>query len=83
MKLDVTPLEETGAVIVPRGRLALTTAPQLRDAVTDLVEAGRTRLVVDLGSLEFVDSSGLGALVGGLRTTRAAGGDLRLANAAP
>ena len=83
MKLDVTPLEETGAVIVPRGRLTLTTAPQLRDAVTDLVEAGRTRLVVDLGSLEFVDSSGLGALVGGLRTTRAAGGDLRLANAAP
>jgi len=83
VKLDVTPLDEAGAVIVPRGRLTLTTAPQLRDAVTDLVDAGRTRLVVDLGGLEFVDSSGLGALVGGLRTTRAAGGDLRLANAAP
>ena len=83
MKLDVTPLEETGAVIVPRGRLTLTTAPQLRDAVTDLVEAGRTRLVVDLGSLEFVASSGLGALVGGRRAARAAGGGRRRGRAGP
>ncbi|MFC8922573.1 STAS domain-containing protein [Cellulosimicrobium sp. NPDC057127] len=81
MKLDVTPLDDTGAVLTPHGRLTLTTAAHLRDAVTELVGAGRVRLVVDLGALEFVDSSGLGALVAGLRTARAGGGDLRLANA--
>lgn len=83
MRLDVEPLDGTGAIIAPVGRLTLTTAAQLREAVDDLVANGRARLVVDLGRLEFVDSSGLGALVAGLRSARAAGGDLRLANASP
>lgn len=83
MKLDVEPLDGTGAVITPVGRLTLTTAGQVREAVDDLVRNGRPRLVVDLGRLDFIDSSGLGALVAGLRSARAAGGDLRLANASP
>jgi len=43
------------------------------------VADGRTLVVVDLSDTAFLDSSGLGALVGGLRTARAAGGDLRIA----
>ena len=52
------------------------------DVVLDrTVREGTRRIVVDLGATEFVDSSGLGALIGGLKTARQAGGDLRLAAA--
>ncbi|MBW0252991.1 STAS domain-containing protein [Cellulomonas sp. PS-H5] len=70
-----------GPVVVlrPRGRLTAGDAPELRAVVADLVEQGRTKLVVDLEETTFLDSSGLGALVAGLRATRTAGGDLTIA----
>lgn len=61
------------------GRLTASGAPRLRNAVSDLVDAGAARIVIDLGQTEFVDSSGLGALIGGLKRARVAGGDLRIA----
>ena len=67
------------AIARPRGRLDYLTAPEIRQELVGTVEAGWPRLVVDLGSVDFVDSSGLGALIGGLKAARAAGGDLRLA----
>ncbi|MGM1018637.1 MAG: STAS domain-containing protein [Actinomycetota bacterium] len=67
------------AVIAVEGRLTASGAPLLRNAVNDLVAGGQARLVVDMGATEFVDSSGLGALVGGLKSARVAGGDLRIA----
>ncbi|MGY1739658.1 MULTISPECIES: STAS domain-containing protein [unclassified Blastococcus] len=69
------------AVLRPRGRLTLVTAPHLRAAVTEAVEGGQVRLVVDLSACEFIDSSGLGAIIGGLKQARQAGGDLRIASA--
>lgn len=68
------------AVIALGGRLTATGAPLLRNAVADLVTAGDSRIVVDMADLQFVDSSGLGALVGGLKSARVAGGDLRIAS---
>lgn len=68
-------------VLAVEGRLTAAVAPQLRTAVSDLVAAGRTRLVVDLAKVDFIDSSGLGALIGALKATRVAGGDLRIAAA--
>jgi anti-anti-sigma factor len=66
------------AVVRPEGRLTAPTVPLLRSAVDDLVAAGTTRIVVDLSATEFVDSTGLGALIGGLKAARLAGGDLRI-----
>lgn len=69
------------AVVHVVGRLNMVAAPQLRDVVAEAVAGGRTQLVVDLADVEFMDSSGLGALIGALKTTRQAGGDLRIAAA--
>lgn len=67
-------------VVRPEGRLNMVAAPRLREQLRDLVDSGSARLVVDLAATEFIDSSGLGALVSGLKAARQAGGDLRLAS---
>lgn len=69
------------AIIRVVGRLNMIAAPELRDVVVVASRAGKSRLVVDLAGVEFMDSSGLGALIGALKTTRQAGGDLRIAGA--
>jgi anti-sigma B factor antagonist len=68
------------AVLAAKGRLNMVAAPELRSAVEDAAAAGQRRLVLDLAETDFIDSSGLGALVGCLKTMREAGGELRLAN---
>ena len=71
----------SSAVLKLQGRLSMVAAPQLRAEAEQAVRAARPRVVVDLTGVEFVDSSGLGALVAGLKTARQAGGDLRIAGA--
>ena len=66
------------AVLTLDGRLNMTAAPQLRSAVEELTDAGTSRVVVDLGSVAFMDSSGLGALIAGLKRCRQNRGDLRI-----
>ncbi len=79
--LDARP----GGVAVLRlsGRLDLLSAGEAKQQMAAAVEGGHSRLVVDLGDVSFVDSSGLGALVGGLKAARTAGGDLRIARPSP
>ncbi|MFT4084032.1 MAG: anti-sigma factor antagonist [Nocardioides sp.] len=68
----------TATVIAVGGEIDVYTAPKLRDRITELVADGRYRLVVDLEAVEFLDSTGLGVLVGGLKKVRAHDGVLRL-----
>jgi len=73
--------KDTHVVLAPEGKFNLVAAPPLKARIDDLVAAGRTRLVVDLNAVDFIDSSGLGALIGGLKSARQQGGDLRVARA--
>lgn len=56
-------------------------ASQLLQQLHDLTDRGKKKIVVDLGGVELMNSSGLGMLIGGLTSVRNAGGDLKLANA--
>lgn len=56
-------------------------AVSLNEKLHELIEKDQTNVVVDLGKVKFMNSSGLGMLIGGLTTMRKAGGDLRIANA--
>jgi anti-anti-sigma factor len=81
MNITTTIREDGVAVLAADGRINLVTAPDLRREVQRVVEEGHARVALDLSAVEFIDSSGLGALVSGLKTARTAGGDLRLAAA--
>ena len=67
------------AVIQPRGRLDRLSAAEFGWRLAAVIGDGSDRLVVDLAGVSFTDSSGLGALIGGLKAARKAGGDLRIA----
>jgi anti-anti-sigma factor len=70
----------TGAVRLNLdGRLNMVAAPRLKEAIDEAVGAGTPRIVVDLSAVSFMDSSGLGALIAGLKKARQASGDLRIA----
>ena len=83
MELHTEHLNGDATVIRVRGRLNMVAAPRLRTLVGETVSGGRVRIVVDLGETDFMDSSGLGALIAGLKTARQAGGDLRIARPTP
>ena len=80
MNIERRDLDDS-VVLALEGRLTAAVAPQLRSAVSELVENGRSRVAIDLAGVDFIDSSGLGALVGALKATRIVGGDLRIAAA--
>jgi anti-sigma B factor antagonist len=60
------------------GEIDVYTAPLVREKLDEQIHAGRTDLVVDLTEVSFLDSTGLGVLVGRLKLTRTRGGSLRL-----
>jgi len=58
-------------VIEVGGEIDVYTAPKLRERLIGLVESGSYQLIVDMEAVEFLDSTGLGVLVGGLKRVRA------------
>ncbi len=79
MDLSLTTRDEGDRTVVAvGGEIDVYTAPKLREQLVDLVNAGRYHLIVDMEGVEFLDSTGLGVLVGGLKRVRAHDGSLRL-----
>ncbi|HEX2046922.1 MAG TPA: STAS domain-containing protein [Acidimicrobiales bacterium] len=66
------------ATVRVAGDLDCYTAPQLRSALLALVEEGTCDVTLDVGGTQFMDSTGLSVLVGGLKRLREGGGNLVL-----
>jgi len=73
-----TDAAEQSRVLHPAAQLDAAEALHLRQQILDALEDGSPRLVLDMADVDFIDSTGLGVLVGGLKRARAAGGDLQL-----
>jgi anti-sigma B factor antagonist len=73
----------TGAerTVVLEGALDLATVPKLKQVLQGLGPPEITRLVVDVGALDFCDSTGLGTMLGALRRMREGNGDFAIAGA--
>lgn len=71
MDINVAAREEAGkSVLAVTGEVDVHTAPELDAALTQVVEAGKYQIVVDLSGVEFLDSTGLGVLVKALKRVR-------------
>jgi anti-sigma B factor antagonist len=65
-------------VVEVGGEIDVYTAPKLREALIELVQGGTYNIVVDMEQVEFLDSTGLGVLVGGLKRVRSHDGSMTL-----
>ena len=70
----VTILDLSGRITLGEG------SGTLRDAVRDLVSKGSKKIVLNLGNVDYIDSSGLGELVAAYTAVKNSGGDLKLIN---
>ncbi len=83
MKVEVRN-ENDVTVIVPVGSLVIGQPEQtINETVTRILADGHTRLVIDLGEVRKIDSSGIETLLTACQRARDAGGDVRLARVAP
>ena len=60
------------------GEVDLYTAPEFKERMVQVIEEGKTRVVVDLSKATFIDSTTLGVLVGGVKRLRPSGGSLAI-----
>lgn len=66
-------------VLKLKGRLDASSAKDLKEEVGSLSEEDRIKLVIDLGAVDFIDSSGFGSLISSLRRVNKLGGDIKIA----
>ena len=69
-------LDNDTHVVAVTGEIDLFTAPEFKQRMSELIDAGRSRLVVDLSETTFIDSSSLGVLIGAHRRLKLRGGAL-------
>jgi anti-sigma B factor antagonist len=71
---DVTVLDLSGKITIGEGSV------QLREKVRQLLDAGKSKILLNLGDVSYVDSSGIGELVSSYTTVNKGGGQLKLLN---
>ncbi len=67
-------------LVAVRGEIDLFTAPELKQVLTEAVEQGKSRVVVDLSETTFLDSTALGVLIGAVKRLRSREGALAIVN---
>jgi len=79
MELDIRSDRADGVcTLTLEGEVDVYTAPRLKETLIETIEAGCANVIVDLQQVGFIDSSGLGVLVGGLRRAKERSGAIRL-----
>jgi anti-sigma B factor antagonist len=79
MFFDITVAEQGDWTVVSvSGEVDVATAPRLREEIVRAVSQGATRILVDLEAVDFLDSMGLGVLVGALKRVKSHGGEMAI-----
>ena len=81
--LTTDSIDEHRHVVAVTGEIDLFTAPELKSALSEALESGHTRIVVDLTATTFLDSTALGVLIGAVKRLRSRDGVLTIDNTDP
>ena len=82
-KMEIRTLDQGFPVIELEGEVDVYTAPQLKQQVIGVLESGAKELVVDLTKVDYLDSTALGVLIGGLKRMREVDGNMILVCPSP
>jgi anti-sigma B factor antagonist len=80
MNFNVTENTDQAVVITTPERFTVEVASEFKELLNKLVKEQNYKFVIDLSATKYMDSSGLGAIVSRIASTRANQGDIRLAN---
>ncbi|HVA37164.1 MAG TPA: STAS domain-containing protein [Candidatus Dormibacteraeota bacterium] len=83
IKVTVRPAEGDSHIVDLVGEIDVYTSPMVKDAVTKLIDAGHYHLIINLESVRYIDSTGLGVLIGALKRVREHAGSVSLIVANP
>lgn len=78
MQLEMTEKNDIVHISVKEERMDAHNSGDLKEQMLQLFDEGKCSIIVDLGSVRFIDSSGLGALVSGFKNASAREGSLKL-----
>ena len=78
IKVNVRESEGDAYVVDLSGEIDVYTSPKVKDATTELIDQGHYNLVINLEKVRYIDSTGLGVLIGSLKRVREHGGAVTL-----
>lgn len=78
IKVNVRETEGDGCIVDLAGEIDVYTSPKVKDALGALIDRGVYNLVINLEKVRYIDSTGLGVLIGGLKRVREHGGTVHL-----
>jgi anti-sigma B factor antagonist len=76
--METIKLKNEVPAIILEGEVDVYTSPQLKQQLIDIYESGAKQVIVDLSKVEYIDSSALGVIIGGLKRMREVGGNMSL-----
>ena len=83
IKVNVRESEGDAYVVDLIGEIDVYTSPKVRDAITELIDCEHYSIVINLERVSYLDSTGLGVLIGGLKRVREHGGSVNLVCTTP
>ena len=78
IKVQVKESDGDAYVVELNGEIDVYTSPKVKDAIGELIDEGHYNLVINLEKVRYIDSTGLGVLIGGLKRVREYGGTVHL-----
>lgn len=78
LKISTRPVDGKASMIELEGEVDVYTAPQLKQQIINMLDSGTYNVIVNLSAVEYLDSTALGVLIGGLKRLRERNGTLDL-----
>ena len=79
LEIQISETNEQIALVTVQGRIDSSTAGELGDALTQVIDSGHARIVLNIAGVDYMSSAGLRELVSALKKVRADNGDMRIA----